>query len=61
MDKPLDAIDKCRFRIEAACYINVREKVYKAPHGEEWAKSPLCKEAGWFTKSQLLEELEGVS
>lgn len=59
MGKPLDAIDKCRSRIGAAGFVNVHEKVYKAPLGE-WAKNPVYKEAGRFTKAQLLEGLEGV-
>ena len=60
MGKPADSIFKTKARVEAAGFTNIKEVWYKVPIGD-WTKSPLLKEAGRFTKAQMLEGLEGYS
>lgn len=59
MGKEMDTIDHFKSRIEAAGFINVHEKYYKAPLGD-WPKNPVMKEAGSFGKTPILEGLEGT-
>lgn len=58
--KKLDTAHTMRARIEAAGFINVREKTYKIPVGE-WTRNPMLREAGRFNKAQLLEGMEGYA
>lgn len=60
MGKPVDAIDKCKARIEAAGFINVQEKLYKVPLGV-WVKNPVLKEAGRFCKMHVMTGIEGFA
>lgn len=58
--KKLDTLDTMRARIEAAGFVNIREKVYKVPLGE-WTKNPILREAGRFNKRHLEEGIEGYA
>lgn len=58
--KKFDVEERMKARIEAAGFVNIREKLYKCPIGE-WAKNPIPKEAGKFNKLQTEQGMEGVS
>lgn len=58
--RPLDTVDTMKAGIEAAGFVNVKEKVYKVPMGE-WAKNEILKEAGRFSKISGLAGMEGYA
>lgn len=58
--RPLDTVDTMKAGIEAAGFVNVKEKMYKVPMGE-WAKNEMLKEAGRFSKISGLAGMEGYA
>ena len=58
--RPLDTVDTMKSGIEAAGFVNVKEKVYKVPMGE-WAKNAMLKEVGRFSKISGLAGMEGYA
>lgn len=58
MGKNINTFDTIKTSIEAAGFVNVKEKLYKAPIGD-WAKNPVLKEVGRYHKRQFMEGMEG--
>lgn len=58
--KPFDTASTMKAAIEAAEFVNVREKEYKVPIGE-WTKNACLKEAGKSNRVQILDGLEGYA
>lgn len=58
--KPFDTANTMRAAIEAAGFVNLRQKEYKVPIGE-WTANALLKEAGKFNKVQVLNGIEGYA
>lgn len=57
-DRPLDAHDTMRGRIEAAGFINVHQQDYKCPLGT-WPSLQVYKDAGRACKQQFKQGMEG--
>ena len=58
MGKNINTFDTIKASIEAAGFVNVQEKLYKAPVGD-WTTNPLLKEVGRYHKHQVMEGMEG--
>ena len=57
---PFDTANTMKAAIEAAGFVNLRQKEYKVPIGE-WTKNAPLKEAGKFNKVQVLNGIEGYA
>lgn len=57
MGKNINTFDTFKGQIQAAGFIDLHEKVYKAPIGD-WGKNPLLKESGRYHKEQAMAGLE---
>ncbi len=56
--KPLDVWETPRGSIEAAGFVNVDEKFYKAPMGS-WPRQPVYRDAGRLDLDYFKGEMEG--